>query len=439
MKKILVMASWMAALPAVAQTPAPPALPTPPVPFNVDFAAITEGLPIDSRPTEKAGDKPLFPQQTRAPYHKSMSYTATILTSTLQAPWALAVLPDNKLLVNERLPGTFRIIDQNGVTSAPLTGLSGLTTMPKLGLLDIAIDPQFSRNHRFFFTYFGWDDKTVGAVCIASAVLDEKTGAITGLKTIFRAAPLLPNDQNLAMGTKTGGRIAIGKDGYLYVTIGDRDNAGPKPWGVAQILDTHLGKTIRITKEGKPAPGNPFLKTPGALPEIWNYGQRSQEGLAFNPADGSLWETEHGARGGDELNMMQAGKNYGWPLVTHGIDYARQPVNDGASSKPGLEEPAYYWSPSMAPAGLAFYQGDLFPAWKGSIFVPMLRGKSLVRLQLASGKVVAEEPLLTELNARIRDVRVGPDGAVYVLTDSGGSAINDNTPPTSKLVKLTPK
>jgi glucose/arabinose dehydrogenase len=220
--------------------------------------------------------------------------------------------------------------------------------------------------------------------------------------------------------------------------MGDRDNAGTKPWGVAQILDTHPGKTLRIRVDGKPAPGNPYLATPGALPEIWNYGLRSPEGLAFAP-DGKLWETEHGPRGGDEVNILGAGRNYGWPLVTHGIDYKGKPVNTGASSGLGLEEPVYYWSPSLAPSGMAFYRGDLFPQWKHSIFVPMLRGNSVERLTLADDKVIAEEPLLTELHTRIRDVRVGPDGAVYVLTDSGGGVIGDSTPATSKLVKLTPK
>jgi len=438
MKKLLIAMSLIS-LPALAQEPAPPARTAPAVPFNVDFSALKEGEPIDNRPTEKAGDQPVFPQQTRAPYHKSVAYTTTVLASTLHAPWALAVLPDNKLLVDERLPGTFRIVDQKGNMSAPLSGLTGLTTMPELGLFDVALDPNFARNHRVFFTYFGWDDKTVGATCVASATLDENAGALRNVKTIFRAMPQLPNDQNLGAGTRSGGRIAIGKDGYLYVTIGDRDNAGPKPWGVAQILDTDLGKTIRITKEGKPAPGNPYLKTKGALPEIWNYGLRSPEGLAFDPATGKLWETEHGPRGGDELNLMEAGKNYGWPLVSHGIDYKGKPIQDGASSKPGLEEPVYYWSPSMAPAGISFYQGNLFPAWKDSVFVPMLRGNSVERLTLKNGKIVAEEPILFELDARIRDVRVGPDGAVYVLTDSGGSSISDETPDTAKLVKLTPK
>jgi glucose/arabinose dehydrogenase len=207
---------------------------------------------------------------------------------------------------------------------------------------------------------------------------------------------------------------------------------------VAQTLDTHLGKIIRITKDGKPAPGNPFTGQEGALPENWAIGQRSQEGLAFDP-EGRLWEVEHGPRGGDELNLIEKGKNYGWPVISHGIDYPGPPMGDAKVAKSGMEQPIYYWSPSTAPSGLAFYQGNLFPEWKNSVFVGMLRGNSLERLTMANGRIVNEEPLLTEVHMRIRDVRVGPDGAVYVLTDSGGGSITDNTPPTSKLLKLTPR
>ena len=258
------------------------------------------------------------------------------------------------------------------------------------------------------------------------------------MKVILRTSPFLPNDQTLSAGTKSGGRIAIGKDGFLYVTIGDRDNAGTKPWGVAQILDTHLGKVIRITKEGKPAPGNPFIGKKGALPEIWAIGLRSPEGLAFQPGTDKLYEVEHGPRGGDEFNNIEKARNYGWPIITHGIDYGGKPVGDGSSAKPGMEQPVYYWSPSTAPSGLAFYQGTLFPDWKNSVFVGMLNGRLLDRFTFVNGKVVNEEALLTDMKARFREVRVGPDGAVYVLTDSGGTAISDDTPPSSKLLKLTP-
>jgi len=413
-----------------AQTPSRPAIQYP-------VYATVEGKPIDSRPPEKSDDKPLFPEQTRAPYHATAPFKVTTLTSVLHAPWALAFLPGGKILITERLPGAFRICDQQGNLSDPLPGLTGLTSEPETGLLDVAVDPHFGENHRIFFTFFGYADRTMGNTNVARARLDGR--GLTDVKVIFRSTPPSPNGPNLAAGAKSGGRIAIDRDGNLFVVIGDRDNAGAAPWDVAQKLDTDLGKVIRITPDGRPAPGNPFIGTPGALPEIWAIGQRSQEGLAFDPATGRLWETEHGPRGGDELNLIEKGKNYGWPVITNGIDYSGVAVGAGISAKDGMEQPVYYWDPIIAPSGLAFYQGTLFPEWKNSIFVGGLRGSLLDRLTLKGGKVVAEEALLTDLHARIRDVRVGPDGAVYVLADMGFQGVRDNTPPTSKLLKLTPK
>jgi aldose sugar dehydrogenase len=427
MKRLLIgTALACLVLPALAQ-----GLPKVPV-YHTD-----EGKPIDVRDPEKKGDLPLFPEQTRAPYHKTAPFNVTVLTGALHAPWGMAFLPDGGILVTERLPGAFRILSKDGKLSAPLAGLTGLADTPETGLLDVVTDPKFANNHRIFFTFFSYDDMTVGNTAIASARLDGET--LSNVKILLRTSPLLPNDQTLSAGTKSGGRIAIGKDGYLYVTIGDRDNAGTKPWGVAQLLDTHLGKVIRITTDGKPAPGNPFLGKPGSLPEIWAYGLRSPEGLAFNPADGKLYEVEHGPRGGDEFNNIEKAKNYGWPIISHGIDYGGKMIGDGSSAKPGMEQPVYYWSPSTAPSGLAFYQGSLFPEWKNSVFVGMLNGRLLDRFTFLNGKAVTEEPLLTGMHERFRDVRVGPDGAVYVLTDSGGTAISDDTPATAKLLKLTPK
>jgi glucose/arabinose dehydrogenase len=233
------------------------------------------------------------------------------------------------------------------------------------------------------------------------------------------------------------GQVAIAPDGTLFVTTGDRSDS--PPWDVAQRLDNHLGKILHITADGAPAPDNPFLGKPGVLPEIWAYGVRSPEGLAFDSKTGRLWENEHGPRGGDELNIIAKGKNYGWPVAVHGIDYPGKAIGEGIVHKDGMEDPVYYWDPVIAPSGLAFYTGTLFPQWQGSLFVGGLGGRMLDRLTIVNDKVVAEEPLLTELRSRIRDVRVGPDGAVYVLTDSGTATVSPNTPPTSKLLKLTPK
>jgi glucose/arabinose dehydrogenase len=257
-------------------------------------------------------------------------------------------------------------------------------------------------------------------------VLDEAGAALRDLKVIFRSRPAI--SVNLYP-TKQGSRIAFDRDGTLFVSIGNRDSTRlqPPPWTVAQSLQTHLGKIIHITTDGAPAPGNPFIGQTDALPEIWVTGTRSQEGLTFDDK-GRLWEVEDGPRGGDELNLIEKGKNYGWPIVTHGIDYPGWVVGMGITHQEGLVDPRYYWDPTIAPSGMTFYYADLFPAWKGSLFVGGLRGGLLDRLTIsADNKVVSEEPLLDELHQRIRDVRVGPEGAVYVLTD------------TNTLAKITPR
>jgi glucose/arabinose dehydrogenase len=443
-----ILALTLAALPAAAQTQGAPTVasaqaPATPPPYNAGGLPRTptyntvEGQPIDSRTPEKKADTRQFPEQTRAPYHHASDFTVTVLTDKLHAAWASALLPSGNLLVTERLPGAFRIVGKNGV-SEPLKGLEGLhVTMPMTGLLDVVLDPGFATNHTIFFTYFEYGDKIVYNTAVARAVLDESAGAIKDVKVLLKTSPFAPNDQTLGAGTKSGGRIAIGADGYLYVTIGDRDNAGSHPWPVAQYLDTHLGKVVRITKDGKPAPGNPFIGKPGALPEIWAIGFRSPEGLAFAP-DGGLYEVEHGPRGGDELNLIKKGGNYGWPYISHGIDYRGDPIGDGEVAKPGMEQPVYFWSPSTAPGGLTFYKGNS-KAWAGSAFVGMLNGRLLDRVKLVNGKVVEEEALLTDMKQRIRDVRMGSDGALYVMTDSGGTAITETTPATGQVLKLVPK
>jgi glucose/arabinose dehydrogenase len=421
----------------LAQTPAPPAIPV--VPTNPDYTALQEGKPVDSRVNENKDDRPLYPEQTRAPYHKTAPYKLTEITGALQAPWALAFLPDGKFLVTERLPGALRVVSADGAISAPVAGVQGLAAgWPTTGLFDLALDPKFNTNHRIFFTFFGWDHGMISGIQVARATFNQAANSLSDVKVIFQARPQTPNDARSGVGTRSGGRLAIGKDGFVYVTIGDRDTGSSFPWRVALTLDTHLGKIIRLTQDGKPAPGNPFTGRKGALPEIWAIGQRSQEGLAFDN-DGKLWETEHGPRGGDELNLIKKGGNYGWPLTSHGIDYPGPPMGDGAVAMPGVEQPVYYWAPSMGPSQVAFYNGNLFPEWKNSVFVAMLRGNALERLTLSGGKVVNEEPLLTEVKMRLRDVRVGPDGAVYVLSDSGGGSITNNTPIGSKLLKLTPR
>lgn len=398
-----------------------------------------EGQPIETRSLENAKDKPLFPEQTRAPYRASVPFKVTTLVDNLHVTWGMDFLPDGRILLTERLPGQLRILDKNNVLSPPLTEVLKAAAGPEMVLLDVAVDPKFTANHRIFFTFADFvrepkmnDTNTY----VASARLDGDR--LSDVKVIFRSLPQWPAP---ALGGKTGGRIVFGKDGSLFVTIGDRDTSPQQTpdWMAAQKLGNHLGKVIHITADGAPAKNNPFIGQAGALPEVWAYGLRSPEGMAIDPATGLMWESELGPRGGDEINIIKKGANYGWPVITHGIDYPGVPIGEGLSAKDGMEQPVYYWDPSSNPAGMAFYRGSLFPQWKNSLFVAMMNGKFVSRLTIANNKVVAEEPLLAEMNTRFRDVKVGPDGAVYVLTDSGTANISPNTPATTKLLKLTPK
>ena len=418
---------------------APTAVNPPQLPWRPDYTNLVEGKPFDTRGTERTGGKPSFPEQTRAPYHKTAPYKITEITNALHAPWSLAFLPDGKFLVTERLPGALRVIDAQGHIAPPVTGLEALkVTWPETGIYDVALDPKFASNHRIFFVFFAFDHGKAAANQVARATFNEKTNSLSNVKVIYQALPADSPDQRIGVGGRSGGRIAIGKDGYLYVTIGDRDAGTNMPTPVAQTLDNALGKVIRITVDGKPAPGNPYIGRADAKPEIWAIGMRSQEGLAFDEK-GQLWSLDHGPRGGDEMNLIKKGGNYGWPLTTHGVDYKGPPMGAGEEWIPGMEEPVYYWSPSVGPSGIAFNKGNLFPDWKDSIFVGTLRGAALVRLGMKDGKVINEEPLLTEVKMRIREVRFGPDGAMYVLTDSGNLSLQDNTPLGSKLLKITPQ
>lgn len=412
---------------------------------STPWVTLEEGKPVDRRPTEKKDNTPAFPEQTRAPYRKTAPFKVTTLIDNLEVPWSLAFLPSGNIILTERLPGRLRILHTNGKVSVPLAGVNVVAAMPgatpgdrgprisdDIGLLDVVLDPNFATNRRIFFSFFNYIDGTNTNTQIAHARLDEKALKVTDVTVIFRALPIMPSKR---LGAKTGGRIVIDPGGNLLMTLGDRSDS--PPWGVAQTLDNHLGKIIRITPDGAVPHDNPFIGRAGVLPEIWTYGMRSAEGLAYDPRTGRLWQNDHGPRGGDELNIVERGKNYGWPTVIRGIDYPSTPI--GVTTRSGMVEPIYFWDPVIAPSGLAFYTGNLFPQWKNSMFVGGLRGAMLVRLEMKDDKVIAEEPLLTELRARIRDVRVGPDGAVYVLTDSGTPTMSFNTPPTSKLLRLTPR
>jgi glucose/arabinose dehydrogenase len=393
---------------------------------------LEKGKPIDNRPSSKTDDHPSWEGQTRAPYEPSgVAFTVTTVTDKLVAPWSIAFLPGgNQMLVTEK-QGNMRIVGTDGTVSEPLTGVPMVHFQGQVGLLDLALDKNFAQNRRIFFTYSENVNDMDSHIVLASATLDKDLKGISGAHIILGSMPALSNRR---FGANQGGRIAIDRDGNVFVIIGDRAPTPPTDYG--QQNDTTIGKVLHLTPEGKPVPGNPYIGKAGYAPEAYSMGHRSPEGLAINPANGELWETEHGPQGGDELNKIEPGKNYGWPVISHGIDYNNQPITTGIGEKDGMEQPRYYWNPVIAPSGFAFYQGNQFPGWKDSVFVGGLGGQLLDRLHMdwKTNKVIGEEPLLLEpeFRARIRDVRFAPDGTIYVLTDS-------NPPATAKMYHITPK
>jgi glucose/arabinose dehydrogenase len=352
MKQILLGLLMLAPLAAMAQDEPP--RPTPTQGDTREFPAprMVEGQPWETRPPEKPDDKPLFPQQTRAPYHKVHDYKVTTITDKLHLPWSIAFLPDGKMLVTEKFPAHLRIVSSDGTLSEPLSGIDGLAPAKKLGLLDVVLAPDFRKSRRIYFSFFEILPKGNSNTYLAHAVLDEAANALHDVTVIYRGIPELP-EQNFSM--KQGGRIAFAHDGTLFMTVGDRDGNRKADYDqqLAQKLDIDVGKIIHLTAEGAPAADNPFLTRPDVRPEIWSTGIRSPEGLVFAP-DGTLWETEHGPRGGDELNIIRKGLNYGWPIITHGLDYPGGPIGQGITAQDGLEQPVYYWDPVIAPSGLAY-------------------------------------------------------------------------------------
>src|SRR5262245_19694716 len=382
-----------------------------------------EGQPIDKRPPELDSDHPVFPGQTHAPYHKTTDVAVTTIAGGLDFPWAVQLLPSGRFLVTEK-PGRLRILNKDGSPLHTITAnMPPVYFRGQAGLLDVALDRNFASNHRIFFVYMRIVDADTCVQAIDSGTLDEAAGTLSNVQTIFTGTPFT----NRAV-SQTGSRIAIDpKDGNLFVAIGDRSTGDPLPLQ-AQDKEKYLGKVIHITPEGKPAPGNPSM----GLPEVWTMGHRTPQGLTFAP-DGRLWEVEHGPRGGDELNLIEKGKNYGWPVIVHGINYPGTKIGDAIVETGGMEQPRYYWDPIIAPSSLAFYQGNLFPQWKSSVLIGGLSGQAIFRLELGKDdKVVNEEALLTDLGERIRDVRVFQDGAVYVLTDGAGGRLLRLTPNTSQ-------
>lgn len=319
----------------------------------------------------------------------------------LENPWAMAFLPDGRLLVTER-PGRMRIV-ANGQLSAPLGNVPKVFDSGQGGLLDVTLDTDFTRNRRIYFTYAEPGEGGAGTA-LASATLGD--AALNDVKVLFRQQP------KLSGGLHFGSRVVIGPDGKLWLGLGERYRRDE-----AQNLNVHLGKLIRLNTDGSVPADNPFVGRSDARPEIWSYGHRNIQGMARHPQTGIVWLHEHGAQGGDEINIPERGKNYGWPVITHGIDYSGARIGIGTSA-PGMEQPLLHWTPSIAPSGMAFYTGDKIAAWRGNLFVGSLKFGTLHRVVLDGTKVVRQEQMLKEIGDNIRDVRNGPDGYLYIVTDS---------------------
>jgi glucose/arabinose dehydrogenase len=347
------------------------------------------------------------PAQARDAAVKASTQQGTVRLVTvaegLERPWGIAFLPDGRALVTER-PGRLRIVGTDGKLSEPLGGVPAVDAIKQGGLLDVALDPEFAATRLVYLSYTEKREDGNGTT-VARGRLGER--GLEDVQVIFRQRPAVSGGHHF------GSRLVFARDGRLFVTLGDRFSERAR----AQTLDSHLGKVVRIERDGKIPADNPFLGRPGALPEIWSYGHRNVQGAALHPGSGELWTNEHGPKGGDELNRDLPGRNYGWPTVTYGVEYSGEKISDSPTA-PGIEPPVHYWVPSIATSGLLFYTGTRFPQWRGSAFVGGLANKQLVRLEMDGTRVVREERLLEGVvNERVRDMEQGPDGSIYLLTD----------------------
>jgi aldose sugar dehydrogenase len=334
--------------------------------------------------------------------------TVTTFASGLEHPWGLAFLPDGRMLVTER-PGRLRYVGKDGALSGPIEGVPAVHAKSQGGLLDVVLDPAFESNSTIYLSYAEPAADGTNGTAVARARLDGDR--LADVKVIFRQQPKVASNQHF------GSRLVFARDGNLFVTTGERNSERAR----AQDLSTHIGKILRVTPAGGVPADNPFVGRKGALPEIWSYGHRNAQGATLHPDTGQLWAIEHGPRGGDEINLPQAGRNYGWPIITYGREYSGPSIGEG-TAKAGMEQPVHYWIPSIAPSGMTFHDGHGFPAWKGQLFVGALAAQQLVRLEVeADGKVLEEERIA--IGKRVRDVREGPDGALYLLTDEDAGEV----------------
>jgi len=352
---------------------------------------------------------PAFKGQTRINgVRTTTAYKAERIATQLRGPWAIIPLPDGRLLITLK-NGGMQLHDANGKLLKEISGLPEVVNRGQIGLLDVALDPDFKTNKIIYWSY-AEKHGSGNLLAVAKGKLNESASVVEDIRVIFRATPELNSNMHL------GSRLVFDKDENLFVSTGERSIIEGRRQ--AQLLSSGLGKIFKITKEGKPAPGNPFLNDKNAMPEIYAYGIRNAQSLDIHPVTGDLWEAEFGPRGGDELNLIKAGKNYGWPVITYGIEYGGPAVGDGIQQKAGMEQPIYYWDPVLSPGGMTFYKGNEIPEWKNNLFIGGLSSSHIARLVIENNKVVGEERLLEDKKERFRDIAYY-DGILYAITDSG--------------------
>ncbi|GHC23713.1 glucose dehydrogenase [Kushneria pakistanensis] len=370
--------------------------------------------PVDVGPPNAPSQTPAFEGQTRAPQiQEATELNAQTIVDGLEHPWGIAFLPGGDMLVTER-PGRLRLITPEGEMSEPIEGLSEVDARDQGGLLDVSLGPDFDTERWVYLSYAEAQDGDKNATTVARGRLSEDNTRLTDVEVIFRQQPGWKSTKHF------GSRLMWGEDGRLFITLGERSLVEPRQ--LAQTLDNTLGKVVRINADGSMPTDNPFAGRDDALAEIWSYGHRNIQGAALHPETRKLWTIEHGPNGGDELNRPEAGHNYGWPVITYGEDYSGGPIGEGITQKEGMEQPVYYWDPTIAPGDMTFYSGDAFDGWQGDALIASLKPGGIIRLHLEDGRVTGEARYLEELG-RIRDVEQGPDGALWILTDNGDDAL----------------
>lgn len=353
---------------------------------------------------------PAFAGQTRiSAARTNTAFQGTAIATTLTAPWGITALPDGRLLITQKA-GTMRIATTTGTLSSPITGLPAVNANGQGGLLGLCIDPQFSSNR---MVYWVFSENVAGGTqtSVAKGRLAQNELTIENATVIYRAGPAYNGTLHY------GGRILFDRTGNLIVSTGERSDLATRP--LAQSVTAGLGKVIRINTNGQPATGNPVFTTGGALPELYSIGHRNPQGLALHPVTGEIWQSEHGPRGGDELNRLQGGRNYGWPTITYGIEYSGAAIGSAIQQQNGLEQPTYYWDPVISPSGMTFYSGNRIAEWQNNLFIASLSATHIARLVIVNNIVIGEERLLASEGQRFRDITQGTDNALYAVTDAG--------------------